>query len=270
MIVVPIDPIISHVGNFAVRWYALIVMSALFIGLWIAAREAERRGFKKEDIYDGALWVVGAGLIGARLFHVIDHWPEAFAANPVRVLYIWEGGLAIWGGMIGGLAAILVLVRRRGWKLFSLLDSIVPGLVLGQGLGRLACVITGDAVGKPTTGPFGLAYVSPNAMVPQLGVYYTPTPVYEMIMDVSIFALLWRLRKRNIPEGALFFLYLILYSAGRFIITFWSAYPIVVFGLNQAQLISLAALTIGLPSLAILWNRRKMDARQTARLFISG
>jgi phosphatidylglycerol---prolipoprotein diacylglyceryl transferase len=270
MIVVPIDPIIFHVGNFAVRWYALIVMSALFIGLWIAAREAERRGFKKDEIYDSAIWVIAAGVIGARLFHVIDHWGDEFAANPVRVLYIWEGGLAIWGAMIGGLAAILVLVRLRGWQLFPLLDAIAPGMILGQGLGRLACVITGDAVGKPTTSPFGLAYVSPHAMVPQLGVYYTPTPIYEMIVDVSIFALLWRLRKRKFPDGTLFFLYLILYSAGRFIITFWSAYPIVVFGFNQAQLLSLAALTIGLPSLAILWNRMKRDARRAARFSPGG
>jgi phosphatidylglycerol:prolipoprotein diacylglycerol transferase len=112
-------------------------------------------------------------------------------------------------------------------------------------------------MGKPTTGPIGFAYTSSEAMVPQLGVYYIPTPVYEIVMNLSIFALLWRLRKSSLPDGVLFLIYLTLYSAGRFLITFWSSYQIVAFGLNQAQLISLAALVIGLPWLVYLLRRSR-------------
>ena len=257
MITVSINPIIFSIGHFHLRWYSLIVMTAIAVGVWLTAREAGRRGFKKDDIYDAAIWVVLAGLLGARLFHVIDHWPDVFSANPIRALYIWEGGLAIWGGVFGGLIAVTILARRRGWRLSRLLDAGAPGLVLAQAIGRFACIITGDAMGKPTTGPIGFAYTSSEAMVPQLGVYYTPTPVYEIVMNLSIFALLWRLRRSNLPDGALFLIYLTLYSAGRFLITFWSSYQIVAFGLNQAQLISLAALVIGLPWLVYLLRRSR-------------
>ena len=257
MITVRIDPIIFSFGHFMVRWYSLVVVAAILIGVWLGAREAARRGFKKAEIYDGALWIVLGGLSGARLFHVIDHWPDEFAANPLRALNIWEGGLAIWGGIFGGLIAVAILARLRGWRLPRLLDTAAPGLVLAQAEGRVACIITGDAVGRPTSGPFGLAYVSPNAMVPQLGVYYTPMPVYEILMNLSIFAVIWRLRGRHLPDGVPFLIYLVLYSVGRFIVTFWSSYQTVALGLNQAQLVSLAALLVGVPWLVFLLRRSK-------------
>jgi phosphatidylglycerol:prolipoprotein diacylglycerol transferase len=249
MITISIDPVIVTIGHFMLRWYGLIVAGALIAGLWIAWREAKRKGLDEKHFNDALLWVIGAGFIGARLFHVIDHWPHEYANDPIRALYIWEGGLAIWGGVIGGGLALAIFAWRRHLRLSFLFDLAAPAVVLGQALGRFACIITGDAMGKPTTGPFGFAYTSPNAMVPQVGVYYTPTPVYEIIMNILIFGLLWRLRKKNLPDGVLFLIYLTLYSAGRFIITFWSSYEIVAFGLNQAQLISLAALIVGVPML---------------------
>ena len=255
MFTVNIDPVIFSIGHVMVRWYSVIVISAIGLGVWLAAREAERKGFKKDDIYDAALWVVIAGLVGARLFHVLDHWPHEYAANPIRALYIWEGGLAIWGGVFGGLIAVAILAWRRGWQLPRLLDAVAPGLVLAQALGRVACIITGDAVGKPTTGPFGLAYTSPNAMVPQLGVYYTPMPVYEIIANLGIFAVLWQLRKRNWPDGVLFLIYLLLYSLERFLLAFTSAYQVIAFGLTQSQLVALVALTVALPLLILALTR---------------
>ncbi|MCB0026105.1 MAG: prolipoprotein diacylglyceryl transferase, partial [Caldilinea sp.] len=118
------------------------------------------------------------------------------------------------------------------------------------------------AMGKATNGPFGFAYTSPNAMVPQLGVYYTPTPVYELIMNLGIFALLWQLRTKKLPDGALFLIYLLLYAGGRFVITFWSSYRSTAFGLNQSQLISLTALAVGAPLLlhVLRRNRQGRDA----------
>lgn len=258
MITVPIDPIILSIGHYHLRWYSLIVVAAIAIGLWVSAREAARKGFLKDDVYNAALVVILVGLVGARIFHVIDHWMDEYAADPIRALYIWEGGLAIWGGVIGGFIAVAIISFRRKWRLPRLLDALAPGLVLGQAVGRVACLITGDAMGKPTNGPLGFAYVSPNAMVPQLGVYYTPTPLFEIIMNLAIFSLLWRLRKRNLPDGALVLIYLVLYSAGRFVISIWSSYLIVAYGMNQAQIISILALAVALPMLAYVilkhWN----------------
>jgi phosphatidylglycerol:prolipoprotein diacylglycerol transferase len=260
MITLNINPVIFSVGHFMVRWYALIVLAAIVTGVTLTAREAQRRGFRAEDIYDAAVWVVLAGLLGARLFHVLDHWGHEFAANPVRALYVWEGGLAIWGAVAGGLITLVLLARKNRWNLPSLLDLFAPALVLGQAIGRLACVITGDAVGRPTNGPFGLAYTNPHAMVKELGVYYTPTPIYEFMMNMVIFAILWRLRKNRLPDGALFFLYLSLYSVGRFIISIWSSYQTFAFGLNQAQFFSVAALLVSLPILVGMAAKRKVSA----------
>lgn len=260
MITISIDPILFSIGHFHLRWYSLIVTAAVILGVWLALKEAGRKGFNTEQLANSVLWIVIAGMVGARLFHVIDHWPDEFAANPIRALYIWEGGLAIWGGVLGGLAATAVLARINHWKLTRLLDAFVPGVVLAQAVGRIACIITGDAVGKPTNGPFGFAYVSPNAMVPQLGVYYTPTPVYEILMNLAIFAVLWSLRKKGLKDGILTLIYLALYSSVRFFIAFTSAYKIIALGMNQAQLISIVVFAISLPLLAItLLKKRQLS-----------
>ncbi len=259
MITISIDPIIFGVGHFALRWYSLILGTAMGVGVWLTAREAERKGFKKEDVYEAAMWIIVAGIIGARLFHVLDHWSHEYAANPVRALYIWEGGLAIWGALIGGLIAGALITWQRGWRFPRFLDAAAPGLVLAQAIGRIACVITGDAMGKPTTGPFGFAYTNPNVMVPQLGVYYTPMPVYELIINLGIFAVLWQLRKRDWVDGRLFLVYLTLYSIERFFLAFTSSYRIIALGLTQSQIIAVFGFVIGLALL--VWMPRGLNAR---------
>jgi phosphatidylglycerol:prolipoprotein diacylglycerol transferase len=179
-----------------------------------------------------------------------------FASNPVRALYFWQGGLMIWGGVIGGLIAVAILARQKGWRLFRLLDAAAPGIVLAQAIGRVACIITGDVMGKPTNGPFGFAYTNPNARVAELGVFYTPYPVYEIILNLAIFALVWRLRRRNLPEGSLFAVYMTLYSIGRFLLGFVSSYQIVAFGMTQSQIVALAALAAVVSLFAILRKRQ--------------
>ena len=255
MITISIDPVIFGFGHFALRWYSLILLTAIVVGIWLTAREAERKGFKKDEVYDAAVWIIVAGLIGARLFHVLDHWSHEYAANPIRALYIWEGGLAIWGALIGGLIAGALITWRRGWRFPRFLDAAAPGLVLAQAIGRIACVITGDAMGKATTGPFGFAYTNPNVMVPKLGVYYTPMPVYELVINLGIFAVLWQLRKRNWPDGRLFLVYLTLYSIERFFLAFTSSYRIIAFGLTQSQIIATFGFIIGLALLTLMQRR---------------
>lgn len=256
MIIINIDPIIFSFGHFALRWYSLIVLTAIIVGVWLTAREAERRGFKKDDIYDASLWIIIGGLIGARLFHVLDHWSDRFAADLVSALYIWQGGLAIWGAIAGGLITAAILAWRRGWRFGAFADAAAPGLVLAQAIGRVACIITGDAMGKPTTGPFGFTYTSPNAVVPELGVYYTPMPVYELIVNLGIFALLWwGLRKRRWPDGMLFLVYLTLYSLERLLLAFTSSYQIIGLGMTQSQIVALFGLAVAIP-LMVWLNKR--------------
>jgi phosphatidylglycerol:prolipoprotein diacylglycerol transferase len=248
VITVNIDPVALSFGHFAIRWYGVIVALAITTGVVVSRRWAIRRGLKDNDVLDAVTWVVLAGLVGARLFHVIDHWDHGYAANPARVLYIWEGGLAIWGAVVGGLVALWIFARRRGLHLGVLVDVAVPGLVLAQALGRSACLITGDAMGTPTTGPIGLAYLHPGAMVPELGVYYVPTPLYEMVWLLMIFAVLIALPVA-VGTPARCFWSTSSYAVGRFVISGSAGYREIAFGLNQAQIISLAlcsSLALGL------------------------
>lgn len=257
MITINIDPIILHIGHFTLRWYSLIVMAAVAVGIWLTVREAERRGFSKTGIFDIASWVVLSGLVGARLFHVLDHWSDKFVLDPIRALYIWDGGLAIWGAVFGGLIAVTLISWKRGWRLPALLDAISPGLVLAQAIGRFACIITGDAMGKPTAGPFGIAYANPNAMVPELGVYYTPMPVYEILANLGIFLLIWQFRKRRWSDGLLFLVYLSLYSAMRFFVAFTSSYRIIAFGMTQSQWVAILGLAVSIPSIIRVYMRQR-------------
>jgi phosphatidylglycerol:prolipoprotein diacylglycerol transferase len=255
VITVNIDPVAVSLGHFAVRWYGLIVALAIVTGVAVSRRHAARRGLREDDLVDAVAWVVLAGLIGARLFHVVDHWDHEYAANPARAFYIWEGGLAIWGAVVGGLAALWIFARRRRLDFGVLVDVAAPGLVLAQAIGRLACLITGDAMGTVTTGPIGVAYVHPGAMVPDLGAFYVPTPLYEMIWNLAIFAILITLPIRERKAGTLFLVYLMLYAAGRFVISIWSGYREIGFGLNQAQILSLAALAVAGPWLVARLRR---------------
>jgi phosphatidylglycerol:prolipoprotein diacylglycerol transferase len=260
MITIDINPVVFGFGHFALRWYGIIVAASIGLGAWVASREARRKGLPLEVFQDLLLWLILGGLIGARFFHVVDHWPHEYAANPIRALYVWEGGLAIWGGVVGGMFALALFARRRQMSLGWLADIAAPGLVLAQAAGRLACVITGDAMGPPTSGPFGIAYANPGAMVPQLGVFYTPMPVYELVANLGIFAVVWGLRKRSAPDGRLFLVYLILYSLERFFLAFASSYQIVGFGLTQSQIIALASLAVSVP-LAIWAFSQKVHVR---------
>ena len=146
-----LDPVIFNIGRLALCWYSLILLLAIGIGIGLTAGEAERKGIKKEDMCAAAVWIIVAGIIGACLLHVLAHWSHEYAANPIHVFYIWEGGLAIWGAMTGGLIAATLLAWRHGGRFPKLLDTATLGLVLAQAIGRIACVITGDVIGKPTS-----------------------------------------------------------------------------------------------------------------------
>ncbi|MHB0878563.1 MAG: prolipoprotein diacylglyceryl transferase [Anaerolineae bacterium] len=268
MFTVSIDPVIVSFGHLALRWYGIIVAAAMVLGIEVALHEAKRRGADVARLSGTSLWIVGAGLVGARLAHVLDHWDHGYARQPLQALAVWQGGLAIWGGVIGGLLALAVYAWRSKERLGLLADVAAPGVALASGLGRVACLITGDAVGRPTGGPLGIAYTNPGTMVPRLGVYYVPTPLYELVMNTAIFAILWRLRRRRLPEGALALVYLTLYAAGRVVVTYWSGYRIAALGLNQAQIIGLAVLALSVP--ALIWRLRSAAANGAGLTLAAG
>jgi phosphatidylglycerol---prolipoprotein diacylglyceryl transferase len=247
MLTIDINPVLVHIGPFALSWYGLIVAGAIAVGVRVVYAEARRRSLRMESLGDVVAWVVVGGLIGARLLHVIDRW-DMYAANPMQIPMLQNGGLAIEGAILGGALAGVIGARRHRLPIHRLSDAVAPGLVLGQALGRLGCLITGDALGPQTDGLWGIRYLNPGAMAPQLGVAYQPTFAYEAAWDLVVFAILWKLRKRVRGDGRLFAIYLGLYAVGKFALTFLRSEVIWLGGLQEAQL-----LAVGLLLLSIAW-----------------
>lgn len=261
-IFIDVDPTIVRLGHFSLRWYGLFIGLAIAAAFFVVLREARRKGVAEDDVYGLGMWAVVGGFVGARLLHVIDRWPE-YAAQPAAILAIQNGGLAIFGGILGGVAAGAIYARRRGLPIARMADLAAPGLILAQAIGRIGCIINGDALGAPTDLPWGVAYLNPEAMAPSLGVAYHPTPAYEFVGDLLIFALLWALRGRLRVEGSLFLLYLALYSGLKFAVTLVRQEVVWFAGLQEAQLVSLLGGLAALGLLIYISRRRPSEAGGT-------
>lgn len=246
---IDIDPVIVHLGPFALSWYGVIVGTAIVVGVWLASREARRKGLPVDQVESLALWVVVGGFVGARALHVIDRW-DFYAAQPMAILAIWNGGLAILGAVLGGTLAGAVGAWRSGLAIGPLSDAAAPGAILGQAIGRFACLFTGDALGRPTEG-FGITYLHPGAMAPRLGVAYEPVFLYEMAWDLAVFAILWLARGRLRADGQLFAVYLALFAAGKFALTYLRTETVWFAGLQEAQLLAVVVLALAMAWLAL-------------------
>lgn len=257
-ITIGVDPVLVHLGHFAIRWFSVLVVAAVAAGWLLGMREARRKGLDVERLQGMLVWVLIGGIAGARLFHVVDRW-EFYAAHPWAALAIWQGGIAIWGAIVGGLVVGSVYVLRHGLSLRRVLDAAAPALLLGQALGRLACIPNGDAYGAPADLPWSFIYTNPASMVPAelLGVPLHPYPLYELLFDLGLLAVLWVLRTRPpfaITPGLLFLTYVAGYSAGRFLLTYSRTERIWFAGLQEAQVVSLAALLVAVPLMVLVWR----------------
>lgn len=250
-ITIDIDPIIAQAGPFMLNWYGLFFVLAIFAGGWLGLREAQRKGLDPVRVQSLILVSVLGGLVGARLFHVVDRW-NLYADEPLRALYVWEGGLAVYGGLIGGVLTGFVYAWWSGLPVWKMADAAAPGLILGQGVGRLACIPNGDAYGAPTDVPWAFVYTNPAAMLPDdlLGVPLHPYPAYELLFDLAVLGLLWRLRSVYKADGLLFLTYAGVYAVGRFVLTFFRMEQVWFFGLQEAQVVALAVLVVTLPLLS--------------------
>jgi phosphatidylglycerol:prolipoprotein diacylglycerol transferase len=264
-IVINIDPVILRLGSFQIEWHGLFVAIAAVVGIFIAVHAGRRRGIPSSTIYSGALWVIIGGLIGARLFHVLDDFGY-YAANPIEIFGLQ--GLAIWGGLAGGGAAALLYARAKRIPLGFAADALVPAVLVGQIIGRIGCVINGDAYGGATGLPWGFTYVHPDAAVPSslLGVPTHPYPVYEMLWNLAALVLLLRLRRHFKTDGMLFLAYLSIYSVGRIVLTFVRQENVLVWGLQQAQVLGIVGLIVA-AAMAVYLTRKsnRVAAEVTVR-----
>lgn len=248
------DPIIAQLGPFQLGWHGVFTALAVAVALWLAGYLGVRRNISQDTIYGIAGWGVVGGLVGARLFHVADHL-SYYAANPLLIPQIWEGGIAVYGAFIGGLVGGAVAAWRQRLDPWPLLDIAAPAMLVGQAIGRLGCLSNGDAWGAPVTSPNGLylaiRYTHPNALLPTdlRGIPTYAYPAYEIVATVMLLGVLWLLRERleKVP-GARFLVAAVGYAVIRFTLTFLRQETIVLWGLQEAQVI---AVVTGLIALAV-------------------
>ncbi len=250
MITIGIDPILISLGSFSLSWHGLFMAVAIAVGMWLSAHLAAKAGLSVEMLYSLALWAVPGGIIGARLVHVIDYW-SYYSANPGAILAFWEGGLALWGGILGGTLVAVIFARTKVFPLARYADLAALGLLLAQAIGRIGDVINGEHISKGTNLLWGVVYTHPGS--PSYGLPPShPAVGYELLMDLLIFGVLWKLRGRIRPDGSIFLLYLVTYSIGRFFLSFLRLDSnTILLGLNQAQWLSLIVLATALPLLLL-------------------
>ena len=197
-----------------IRWYSVLIVTGMALAVWLASREEKRVGFPKDTILGLALFLLPLGIIGARLYYVAFKWEE-YAADPISVLYIWNGGLAIYGGILGGALAAWIYAVRHKLPMATLADIIIPGVALAQGIGRWGNFFNSEAHGVATLNP---AWQFFPASVRIGDTWYLATFFYESVLDIAVFAWLWARRKSRRHSGDTFLAYLLLYGAGRMLI----------------------------------------------------
>jgi phosphatidylglycerol---prolipoprotein diacylglyceryl transferase len=249
-IVIDIDPNIAQIGPFTLSWHGLFSAIGVIVGVTLGVRIAADAGADEDGSYNLALWSVGGGIVGARLFHVIDNW-SYYSQHLEQIVLINEGGIAIYGAVIGGIATGALYARLRGIKLGAVADGGAVGLTIGQAIGRIGDVINGEHHGLPLDAPWSVVYTNPNTLG-EIGLPVHLAVGYELIWDLLVLSLLLLMR-RTAGQGKMFWAYVFLYSLGRFWISFYRVDAIVAFGLRQAQLIALVGIVVGAAMLVYVY-----------------
>ncbi|MFZ2486860.1 MAG: prolipoprotein diacylglyceryl transferase [Anaerolineae bacterium] len=288
------NPVLVSFGPMQVTWYGLLIVTGTVIAAWLATRAAKRRGEDPEHVWNMLPFLMIAGIIGARLYHVFSNpvgglgW-SWYREHPLDIINFWSGGfrgLGIFGGVLGGFLAMLLYIRHYRLNLPRWLDIIAPGVLLAQAIGRFGNFINQELYGPPTTQPWGFKinpnfpYQTPTEVLgrsPEEVAQYIavtrfhPTFFYEAGWNVIGFILLSVLSRKwasKLRDGDLFLLYLIWYPLGRLIVEMFrpDAWVSGLPGLATAQLISLGLMVIGMVGLILRhrnWNPATSAAAPT-------
>lgn len=198
-------------------WYSFLILLGIVLAIILAVHEQRRKRLPEDTVIDLALRIVPFGIIGARLYYVLFSW-DSFKDNPLSILYIWEGGIAIYGAIIAGFIVLVFFSRKRSLPVLTLCDVIAPGLVLAQSIGRWGNYFNMEAYGLPVTAP-AFCFFPFAVLIPDAGGWHLATFFYESIWNLFVFLFLWFIARKRFPvQGHLFYHYLALYAAGRMVI----------------------------------------------------
>ena len=259
MIYIDVNRVAFTIGSFPIGWYGIMVaLAVLTIVTWLVLWAKNDPRITISTAINAALIGIPAGVIFSRLLHVIDFW-DYYWHNPGQI--IGGEGLSIWGAVLGATIGIwLFSLISKKFSFSHMADVMAPGIILAQAIGRVGCTLNGCCYGKPTDLPWAIVYTNPNTEGP-IGIPVHPTQIYEIIFNLIVFGILLVLRKRLKPDGSLFLVYLTLYAAWRLGIDFIRDGTPFLFGLHQAQVVSIVVLLITIPLLAI---RTRLVKKETA------
>lgn len=267
-------PELFEIGPFTVYSYGLMLGIAFITASWLLTKEVERKKLNPNIATEITILAIIFGIIGAKLFHLLENF-DAFLKDPVGMTFS-PGGLTFFGGLILAVAAIWIYARRKKIPFLYIADAAAPVLALAYGIGRIGCHLAGDGdYGIPTDLPWGTNYENgtvppsvmfqgseiaqnyPNGIVPNNTPLH-PTPVYEFLICFVIFLILWKLRKKDWIPGKLFMFYLIFISIERFSIEFIRLNPRILFGLSEAQVISVVLFFVGVIGLIYFAKHKEL------------
>lgn len=235
-------PILFKLGFIEVRYYGLMYVIAILVGTYLIKRQVKGKklSLSEEEVMNFIVATVIGGIVGARLYYVAFN-PSFYLANPAEIPAIWHGGLAIHGGMIGGIIVSFFYLRKKKIPFWEMADIVAPAGILGQTFGRFGNFMNGDAHGRPTDMPWGVVFPPGSIAGNEFpGIPIHPTMLYEMAINFSIFLFLWLyLRKRPHRDGLVFAAYMGLYSVGRFIVESFRADSLMYGPIKAAQVLSI-------------------------------
>ncbi len=239
------DPIAFQIGPLTIRWYGLLISMAVLIGTFLVLKEAERQKLDQDKVLNIIILALPAAFIGARLWYVAFNW-DYYSAFPADIIKIWQGGLAIHGGLIGGFLVGYWYTKTAKLPFWQLADIFAPSVILGQAIGRWGNYFNQEAYGYETNLPWAM-YID--------GAYRHPTFLYESLWNLSVFIFLILIRRsKKIITGEVFLSYAVLYSAGRLVIESFRTDSLMMGPLRTAQVTSL--LVIGFAVLMIYIRRK--------------
>lgn len=263
-----------QIGPLRIYFYALCILTGIVIAAIWTGRRLTRRGGERGVVIDFAVWAVVLGIIGARAYHVLTHWGDYFGPgkNMLEVFAFWNGGIAIFGSLIGGGIGVFVASRITGVRFWSFADALVPGMLLAQAAGRFGNYFNHELFGGPTTLPWGLEIESSNPAFPiglPEGTLFHPTFLYEIVWNVVGLVLLLLIERKWRPRWGMFFgMYLIWYGIGRFFIEGMRVDPSLLFlGLRSNQWTALLAVVLGL---AIIIVQRMRHIGLESSIYLPG
>jgi len=252
MINIDINPIALSIGPVSIGWYGIMIaLAVITLVAWALFSVKKDTRLTPDMVLNAALVGIPSGIIFSRFLHVIDFW-DYYAINPGKI--VGGEGLSIWGAILGATIGIwLFSLINKKFSFGHLADILAPGIILAQAIGRVGCTLNGCCYGKETSLPWAIVYTNPNTHGP-IGIPVHPTQVYEIMFNLIIFGVLFKLRNRFKTDGSLFLVYLSFYSVWRLGVDFIRDGRPFLFGLHQAQIISIVVLLI---TLTLLWKARK-------------